>query len=118
MAAGTGIARLRALEAILENPELYRLAEEIPFPDRERGGRAREYPNFAYLFYEALISVYRSARQVEAELSHEVSWRHARRTVRKMFPGDRRMRLPSKPMRRHHYLYVRNRYLSDPGVLE
>ncbi|MDQ3661632.1 MAG: hypothetical protein M3454_11360 [Actinomycetota bacterium] len=37
----TGVSRLQALEAILLNPELYRLAEEIPFPDRERGGRTR-----------------------------------------------------------------------------
>ncbi len=116
--APTGVSRLQALEAILLNPELYRLAEEIPFPDRERGGRTRAYPNFAYLFYEALISVYRSARQVEAELSHEVVWRFARRMVRKVFPDDRDMRLPTKPMRRHHYLYIRNRYLTDPAVLK
>ena len=116
--APTGVARLQALEAILLNPELYRLAELIPFPDRERGGRTRAYPNFAYLFYEALISVHRSARQVEAELSHPVVWRFARRMVRKMFPDDREMRLPGKPMRRHHYLYVRNRYLTDPAVLK
>ena|GEM_PF-7026378 len=93
----TGVSRLQALEAVLMNPELYRLAEEIPFPDRERGGRTRAYPNFAYLFYEALISVYRSARQVEAELSHPVVWRPARRMVRKMFPDDREMRCPANP---------------------
>ncbi len=116
--APTGVSRLHALEAVLLNPELYRLAEEIPFPDPERGGRTRAYPNFAYLLYEALISVYRSARQVEAELSHEVVWRFARRMVRKMFPDDRDMRLPGKPMRRHHYLYVRNRYLTDLAVLK
>ena len=116
--APTGVSRLQALEAILLNPELYWLAEEIPFPDPERGGRMRAYPNFAYLLYEALISVYRSARQVEAELSHEVVWRFAQRMVRRMFPDDRAMRLPGKPMRRHHYLYVRNRYLTDPVVLK
>jgi Uri superfamily endonuclease len=114
----TGVSRLQALEAILLNPETYRLAEEVPSPDREHGGRARDYPNFAYLFYEALISVYRSARQVEAELSYPAVWRLARRTVRRMFPNDREMRLPAKPMRRHHYLYVRNRYLTDPQVLK
>src|SRR5680860_1087241 len=114
----TGVSRLQALEAIPLNPELYRVAEEIPFPDRERGGRTRAYPSFANLFYEALISVYRSARQVEAELSHPVVWRFARQMVRKMYPDDRDMRLPRKPMRRHHYLYVRNRYLTDPTVLK
>ena len=85
---------------------------------QSRAWRTRTYPNFAYLLYEALISVYRSARQVEAELSHEVVWRFARRMVRKMFPDDRKMRLPGKPMRRHHYLYVRNHYLTDPEVLK
>ena len=38
--------------------------------------------------------------------------------VSKMFPDDREMRLPGKPMRRHHYLYVRHHYVTDPAVLE
>src|SRR2546430_16121567 len=71
-----------------------------------------------YLVFEALISVYASARQVEAELSHKVVWKLMRRTVKKMFPEDESMQLPSRPMRRHHYLYGRNRYLSNPAVLE
>ncbi len=81
-----------------------------------KGGRGRDYPDFMYLAYEALISVYASARQVE--LAHKVVWKLMRRTVKKMFPDDEAMRLPSKPMRRHHYLYGRNRYLSNPAVLE
>ena len=113
--APTGVSRLQALEAILLNPELYWLAEEIPIPDPERGGRTRAHANFAYLLYEALISGYRSARQVEAELSHEVVWRFARRMVRKMFPDDRDMRLPGKPMRRHHWL--RNSLQESPDRL-
>src|SRR5437588_4304560 len=40
-----------------------------------------------------------------------------RRTVKKTFPEDESMRLRSRPMRRHHYLYGRNRYLSNPAVL-
>jgi hypothetical protein len=39
------------------------------------------------------------------------------RTVKKMFPEDETMRLPSRPMRRHHYVYGRNRCLSNPVVL-
>ena len=71
-----------------------------------------------YLVFEALVSVYSSARQAEAELSHKVVWKLMRRTVKKMFPDDESMRLPSRPMGRHHYLYGRNRYLSEPSVLE
>jgi hypothetical protein len=70
-----------------------------------------------YLVYEALISVYGSARQVEAELAHRVVWKVIRRVVKRQFPDDLKMRLPSRPMRRHHYLYGRNRYLSSPAVL-
>ncbi|HLI56332.1 MAG TPA: hypothetical protein VKY26_04770 [Actinomycetota bacterium] len=113
-----GVAALDRVEAILRNPELYELAALIPQPSREKGGRSRDYPDFMYLAYEALISVYASARQVEAELAHKVVWKLMRRTVKKMFPDDESMRLPSRPMRRHHYLYGRNRYLSNPAVLE
>ncbi len=105
-----GVAALDRVEAILRNPEIYQLASLIPQPSREKGGRGRDYPDFMYLAYEALISVYTSARQVEAELSHKVVWKLMRRTVKKMFPEDESMRLPSRPMRRHHYLYGRNRY--------
>ncbi|HWD70987.1 MAG TPA: hypothetical protein VG779_00540 [Actinomycetota bacterium] len=113
-----GVAALDRVEAILRNPEIHKLAALIPQPSREKGGRGRDFPDFMYLVFEALISVYASARQVEAELSHKVVWKLMRRTVKKMFPDDESMRLPSRPMRRHHYLYGRNRYLSNPAVLE
>ena len=113
-----GVAALDRVEAILRNPEIYELGALIPRPPRENGGRSRDYPNFMYVAYEALISVYASARQVEAELAHKVVWKLMRRTLKKMFPDDETMRLPSRPMRRHHYLYGRNRYLSNPAVLE
>jgi hypothetical protein len=70
-----------------------------------------------YLVYEALITVYGSARQVEAELAHRVVWRVIRRVVKRQFPDDLKMRLPSRPMRRHHVLYGLNRYLSSPAML-
>ena len=52
-------------------------------------------------------------RQVEAELSHTHVWRFIRRKVRKHRPE---VGLPRQPMRRHHYLYVRSRYLADPAL--
>src|SRR2546425_12561933 len=112
-----GVAALDRVEAILRNPEIYELAALIPQPLREKGGRGRDYPDFMYLVFEALVSVYASARQVEAELSHKVVWKLMRRTVKKMFPDDEAMRLPSRPMRRHHYPSGPNRYLSNPALL-
>jgi len=69
------------------------------------------------LVYEALVSVYGSARQVDAELSHHLVWGFMRRLVKDLFSDDDSMWLPRQPMRRHHYLYGRNRYLQDPQVL-
>jgi uncharacterized protein YndB with AHSA1/START domain len=78
-----GVAALDRLEAILRTPEIYELAAIIPQPSPEKGGRSRDYPDFMYLAYEALISVYASARQVEAELAHKVVRKLMRRTVKK-----------------------------------
>lgn len=108
-----GVAALRRVEAILRNPTTYRLAAVIPRPDRSRGGRPRDFPEFMVIVFEALISVYGSARQVEAELSHRLTWRVVQRLVKKRTG----IALPGRPMRRHHYLYLRSTYLTRPDVL-
>lgn len=109
-----GVSALERLEAILANPEIHALAAVVPTPPKHVGGRPRHYPAFMALVYESAISVFGSARQVEAELAHPAMWRWLRRRVRKQVGT----RLPRQPMRRHHYLYLRNRYLTDPVILE
>ena len=69
------------------------------------------------VLYEALISVWGSARRVEAELSHPLVWGLICQRVQRRFPDQRDLHVPLRPMRRHHYLYARNRYLTDPDVL-
>lgn len=110
----SGVSTLERLDAILSNPELHRLAAVVPSPPRHVGGRPRHYPAFMAVFFEAAISVYGSARQVEAELNHPATWRWIRRLAQKRIG----VRLPRQPMRRHHYLYLRNRYLTEPATLE
>jgi hypothetical protein len=107
---------LEKVEAILNNPGIYELARAIPGP--ATSGRPRDYPAFMILVFNSLLSVWRSGRQVEAELSHPLVWRHMRRIVRRRFPEDPSMHLPKQPMRRHHYVYGRDRYLTDPAILE
>src|SRR5438105_1010435 len=111
-----GVPLLERVGAILRNPAIYRLADEIPQPDASLGGRPRTYPAFMWVLFEALLSVYGSARQVEAELSHPLIWKFIRTLVEEQFPDDPSLHLPPEPMRRHHYLYGRNRYLTDPSV--
>lgn len=109
-----GVSTLERIEALLANPELYELGELVPEADLSAGGRPRMYPGFMFVLYEALISVYGSARQVEAEIAHPRTWSFIRRQVRRR----QHIRLPLAPMRRHHYLYARNRYLQQPEVLK
>jgi hypothetical protein len=114
----SGVSALERVEAILGNSAIYELAALVPQPDRTRGGRRRHYPVFMWLVYEALLSVYESARQVEAELAHPIVWEFIRRLVRERFPENPSSWLPDRPMRRHHYLYGRTRYLTDPQTLD
>ncbi|MDP9222264.1 MAG: hypothetical protein M3P18_00120 [Actinomycetota bacterium] len=109
-------ASLEKVEAILRNPALYELAKAIP--EQDGGGRPRSYPSFMFLVFDALLSVWRSARQVEAELAHPLVWRFMRRIVVELFPDEPQLQLPTLPMRRHHYTYMRDRYLTDPKVLQ
>jgi len=75
------------------------------------------YPVFMWLLFDALLSVYGSARRVEVELAHPLVWRPLRRLVRDQHPGDPSMWLSAVPMRRHHYLYGRTRWLTNPKIL-
>ncbi len=112
-----GISGLERLEALLANDALYELADLVPELPEHVGGRRRDYPSFMIVLYEALISVWGSARRVEAELAHPLVWELIRTTVRRRFPRKTEWHLPAQPPRRHHYRYLRNRYLSRPDVL-
>ena len=111
MKPARGVSSLEQVEAILRNDTIYELAGLITQPAREHGGRKAQYPVFMLIVYEALISVFRSARRVEAELAHPVVWDLVRRIVRERYPREMRRWLPAEPMRRHHYLYGRERLL-------
>jgi hypothetical protein len=115
--SSTGVSALTKVEAIFRNLALYELAATIPRPPARAGGRPRRYPNYMLLAFEALLSVYESARQVEAELAHPVVSGLIRRVTAERSPEQPEMQLPLEPMRRHHYVYARNRYLTNPAVL-
>src|SRR5437870_2110522 len=93
------VATLERLEAILENGAIYQLAALIPETDHPHGGRPRHYPTFMWLIFEALLSVYGSARQVEAELSHPLVWDLCRNKIHARFLTDPSRWLPEGPMR-------------------
>ncbi len=114
---GRPVSTLERVEAIMTNPATYALAKAIPEFDPAKGGRPRHYPTYMWIVFEALLPVYGSARQVEAELSHPLVWDFARRCAQRHHPKDPSQWLPERPMRRHHYLYGRTRYLANPTIL-
>src|SRR5688500_3556101 len=118
MAAQTGHGALERLEALLDNPAVYAIADAVPVHDSCLGGRPRTYPVYMWVVYDALLSIFRSARRVEAELRHPLVWDRMRAVVRERYPTEPDRWLPERPMRRHHYLYGRSRYLAEPAVLE
>ena len=118
MSASEGVSTLDKLEAIVRSPEIYELAKLLPKREDGDVGRPREWPDFMPFLFDALISVYTSSRKVEAELNHRWLWKRVRRLVKKHFPNDPTMWLPAFRYRRYHYEYFRNKYLTDPVILE
>jgi hypothetical protein len=112
-----GVSALERVEALVANRELFALGELVPMVDPTRGGRPRHYPPYMWVLYDALLSAYGSARRVEAELAHPVVWNHLRTLIKRQLPRSPELWLPELPMRRHHYLYGRTRWLTAPAVL-
>ena len=112
-----GVAALERLEALVANDALFELADAVPEAPAEKGGRPRQYPVYMWVLFDALLSVYGSARQVEAELAHPIVWNHLRTLIARRFPNDPERWLPERPIRRHHYLYGRTHWLTRPDVL-
>lgn len=110
------MSSLERLEALVANDELFALADAVPEPDPSAGGRPRMFPPYMWVLFDALLSVYGSARRVEAELAHPVVWAHLRVLIARRFPDDPDRWLSEEPMRRHHYTYGRTRWLTHPLV--
>lgn len=110
------VPRSEYVAAILGLDDIFELGQLVP--EQPSYGRPRIFPGYMYVLYAVLMSVYQSSRKVEAELTSEATWEFICSEVRKRFPTDPSMWLkPSRPMRRYHYSYLRNRYLVDDLVL-
>ena len=118
MARKVGISALERVEALLANSALYEFGDLVPDQRPGNAGRRRHYPPYMWVLFDALLSVYGSGRRVESELAHPLLWRRLSELIRDRFPADTSKWLPDAPMRRHHYLYGRTRYLTDPVILE
>jgi hypothetical protein len=114
MAVDETVSTFDRIEAVLRNPAVYELAKLVPERQPGDAGRPSDFPSYMLFVFDALISVYGSARKVDAELADRNVWHFMRRIVKKVHKGDDSMRLPPYRYRRHHYMYGRTRYLTDP----
>jgi hypothetical protein len=112
----TGPKEFEYIEAILQNEEIYALGEAIPTPPKHHGGRPRQYPGYMVIAFGVLRDVYDSARQAAAEMSDPEVWDRIRSFLRGRFGYEFVQHPPAKPIKRHHWLYMDERYLTDPEV--
>ncbi len=109
------LSRRATVRAFLEDDFIWDTAERLEAlaaleANPSRGGRPRAYPLVCALIWDGLVSVFGSARQVDVELACPDSgwWDLIRRAAAKKAG----VLLPEQPMRRHHYRYFRDRYLT------
>jgi hypothetical protein len=107
------------IRAVFSHPALYELGRLVP-ADQPVGRRA-DHPGWLLLGYGVLARLFRSGIRVQTELSDPTTWAvvcDAAAEMARTYP-ELVGRLPGPvPPRWDAFRYVRNRYLSDPEVLE
>jgi hypothetical protein len=111
------LSSFERIEAVLRNQAIYELAKLVPQREVGDAGRPRDFPDYVLLVFDALISVFGSARKAEAEIADRNVWHFTRRIIKDVHEDDRSMWLPPYRYKRHHYEYGRNRYLTNPAIL-
>lgn len=115
-----GVAHLEGVYAIFRNPSLYTLGDDLQSllsADRvAAGGRPAEYPAYMTIAFNAIASVYGSARSAATQLAGPTVWEEIRKIVKAAWPDDKAKWLSEKPMSRHCYIKRRNRI--DSEILE
>lgn len=76
---------LQRLDALLRDPSTHAQAEAIP---EKKTGRPRAYPPYMWVVFEAAVSIWGSARNVEAQFADPVSGASPGTRSRASFPTN------------------------------
>ncbi|GAA4722356.1 hypothetical protein GCM10025782_20390 [Pedococcus ginsenosidimutans] len=107
------------ISAIFSHPALYELGRLVPA--KSPVGRPAHHPGYLLLGYGVLARLYRSGIRVQTELSDASTWTVVQDAVATMAQARPELvdRLPgARPPSWESFRYARDRYLSDPEVLD
>ncbi|MFB8394036.1 hypothetical protein [Streptomyces yangpuensis] len=104
-AEARNIPDLERLAFLVANPALYEVAAEV-FPRKTSGnaGRPAHYPPYIYLIFVAAISIFSSARSVEANFRLGSVWKIVVEGVRHCLGDKEADLLPETGPERHHWM--------------
>lgn len=106
------------IEAVLDDDAIYRLGEEVPTPDRFRGGRPREHPGWVYAFFRSMAIFFGSERRAADEIADPVIWKRVLDGAERRFPNQPEMWPPAEPMTRGQYRWVKQNHLATDEFLD
>ena len=113
------VAEPDRIEAIVELAQVLTIADLLPVHHHRDGGRPRHHTAFACVLFHVLAKrVFGGrVRRTATELGHPRTWRRLSDLVKRAYPHRPDIWLPEKPIRRHHYLAFRDKYLTEADGL-
>lgn len=102
-----GLNSTEKLELVLANEVVWDLGAWLPGREPGTPGAPRQYPEWVWLVFLALIKIGLSARKAEAEI--RTHWGTISATGRQRYPDRPDLWAPPRPPRRHHWQYAKIR---------
>lgn len=94
------------VRAVAANPDVYALAASLPPTPKRKDGQPADFPDYVYLIYAALISVFGAARGTATEIVQSSwVWDEVRAGVAAVLGVEESERLRLAGPQRHHWTY-------------
>lgn len=116
----SGLLDRDLVEAVLRDPNVYRFAATIPARCPEdaavRGGRRRQYPEWALVLFGCLKAIYGSSNAAEKVTRNEKYWKEMLAVVATMLGQNAVTGLPALGPNYDHYRTLGNVYISKEVI--
>lgn len=106
------------IEAVLDDPTIYKIGTEMPTPQRILGGRTRVHPGWVYVFFRQMAVFFGSERRAGDEIADPTIWDRVVAAGERRFPTQPEMHAPETPMTRGQYRWGKQHHLTTDEFLE